>query len=80
MVSPAKENPQDEIQDLISKINQAWLGGRIGELHEYFHNDMVNQRPRFHQNGKGQGSLREKLRRLYSEVAGAEFHRLGTAG
>jgi hypothetical protein len=56
MVSPAKENPQEEIQDLISKINQAWLGGRIGELHEYFHNDMVIRGPDFTKLARGRGA------------------------
>jgi hypothetical protein len=53
MVSPAKESPQEEIQVLISKVNQAWLGGRIGELHEYFHNDIVIRGPDFTKLAKG---------------------------
>ena len=27
------------------RINEAWLGGRTGELNEYFHNDMVIRGP-----------------------------------
>jgi hypothetical protein len=45
MVSPAEGDSRKEVQDLINRINEAWLGGRTGELNEYFHNDMVIRGP-----------------------------------
>jgi len=45
MVSPAEGDLRKEVQDLINRINEAWLGGRTGELNEYFHNDMVIRGP-----------------------------------
>ena len=45
MVSPAEGDSRKEVQDLINRINEAWQGGRTGELNEYFHNDMVIRGP-----------------------------------
>ena len=45
MVSPAEGDSRKEVHALINRINEAWLGGRTGELNEYFHNDMVIRGP-----------------------------------
>lgn len=56
MVVLAKGNPRQEIQDLIRRINEAWLGGRTGELNEYFHDEMVIRGPDLIAHARGRQS------------------------
>jgi hypothetical protein len=56
MVSKANGNSREEIQDLISRINEAWLSGRAGELKDYFHDDMVIRGPDLTELARGRQS------------------------
>ena len=41
------KNDRQEIRKLLAKINQAWLSGRVKELKNYFHRDVVFVSPGF---------------------------------
>ena len=56
MVVTAQGNSREEVRDLINRINEAWLGGRTGELNEYFHNDMVIRGPDLTELARGRES------------------------
>lgn len=53
MVSPAEGDSRKEVQDIINRINEAWLGGHTGDLNEFFHNDMVIRGPDLTEHGRG---------------------------
>jgi uncharacterized protein (TIGR02246 family) len=71
MVSSAVPNEQEAIRQLLKRINQAWVQGRLEELNECFHENMVIVAPGLQAMRKG----REACVRSYQEfIAAAVVH------
>jgi hypothetical protein len=71
MVSSAATNEQEAIRQLLKRINQAWVKGRLEELNECFDEEMVIVGPDFQTLGRG----REACVRSYQEfIAAAVVH------
>jgi ketosteroid isomerase-like protein len=49
-------DPVAEIQELVRKINDAWLNGTVAQLHGYFHDDMVIRGPQFQELCRGKAA------------------------
>ncbi len=47
---------QTEIRELVKKINQAWLNGKVSELNSYFHDDMVIKGPAYQELCRGRAA------------------------
>ena len=45
-----------EIRDLVKKINQAWLTGKVTELNSYFHDEMVIKGPAYQELCRGRAA------------------------
>ena len=41
MTANSEDNAQEEIRQILKKINEAWVNGNPEKLQEYFHEDMV---------------------------------------
>jgi uncharacterized protein (TIGR02246 family) len=74
MVPSAVPTEQEPIRQLVKRINQAWMQGRLEELNECFHENMVIVGPGFQAMGQG----REACVRSYQEFLAAavvhEYH------
>jgi hypothetical protein len=68
-----EENSRQEIQDLINRINKAWLSGRTTELNEYFHEDMVIKGPEFAELAKGRESCVKSYGDFVQKAAVRDF-------
>jgi Domain of unknown function (DUF4440) len=53
MGSIAEGNEQEQIHSLLSRMNEAWLKGRTGELNEFFHNGVVVKGPDLQEMARG---------------------------
>jgi len=53
MANEQQVDEREEIRMLLGKISAAWRQGRLEELAEYFHDDMVIRGPELKEMGKG---------------------------
>jgi hypothetical protein len=53
---PLNRALQHEIQGVIAEISQAWLNGRVDDLSQIFHEDMVIVGPDFQELSRGKAS------------------------
>jgi hypothetical protein len=49
-------DPVAEIQELVQKINEAWLKGTVAQLSAYFHDGMVIRGPQFQELCRGKAA------------------------
>lgn len=71
MSSQTGENLSEEIRQVLRSINDAWIRGRLEELGQYFHEDMVITDHGF----QGGGSGREACVQSYKDfVSQATIH------
>lgn len=62
---------REQIQQLVKKINEAWVQGRPGELSSYFHKDMVIVGPDFQSLATG---VEACVRSYQDFLSSAEVH------
>jgi len=53
MANEQQADEREEIRTLLGKISAAWRQGRLEELAEYFHDDMVIRGPELKEMGRG---------------------------
>ena len=59
---------QHEIQSLVAEINQAWLKGRVDDLTQIFHEDMVIVGPDFQELSRGRASCVKSYRDFLAQA------------
>ena len=59
---------QHEIQGVVTEINQAWLKGRVDDLNQIFHEDMVIVGPDFQELSRGKASCVKSYRDFLAQA------------
>jgi ketosteroid isomerase-like protein len=57
-----------EIRELVKKINQAWLNGKVSELNSYFHDDMVIKGPALQELCRGRAACVKSYEEFLAEA------------
>jgi uncharacterized protein DUF4440 len=76
MVSKLESKDREEIRRLITKINDAWVKGRVDELNEFFHEEMVTYSPGFGVRGEGKGECIKSYEDFVNQATVNEFKEL----
>ncbi len=64
---------QHEIQGVLSEINRAWLNGRIDDLNQLFHRDMVITGPDFLELCRGRAACVKSYRDFLAQAQIMEY-------
>jgi hypothetical protein len=73
MTDATQGNEREEVRLLLSKINQAWLKGRLEELNDFFHDDMVIKGPELQEMGRGKDVCVGSYKDFISQAVVQEF-------
>ncbi|NIV71622.1 DUF4440 domain-containing protein [Candidatus Saccharibacteria bacterium] len=79
MSTPLKNNPQQEIWQIVQELNVTWVEGNPGKLDRFFHPDMVIVSPDFQQRIEGRDACVQSYKDFSTQATIHNFKELDAA-